>query len=378
MKQTGYIYKASGFWYVRYRESINGERVQTSKRICPVEPHQVKLKKAPPDVREAAERLLAPLNQVETTGTANLSLDQFLEGVYWPWLKQEREPSTAYSYKRSYDKLLKSELGEMKLWTIRTSTVSQALANVFRLNPQLSKASLTMYKAILYSMFKIAISQGYAPAPNPAGSDCLIPNSKNGGRPTPHYDLATILKMLGVLSGQAKVAVAIAGLAGLSQSELMGLQIWDYNGKQINVRRKVWKGKVGKTKTEAREAPVPVIETLREIIDEYLVSQGTVRPDRWLLVSEADTPKALDILYRYQIKRQIAVENIPWLGWHAFRRGIATNLKTLGVDDKIIQGVLRHSKLETTQDIYEKNNTVSAELVAGLDKLQNAIKGRVQ
>lgn len=34
-----------------------------------------------------------------------------------------------------------------------------------------------------------------------------------------------------------------------------------------------------------------------------------------------------------------------WHGWHAFRRGLATNLYGLGVADKTIQAILRHSVL---------------------------------
>jgi integrase len=43
-----------------------------------------------------------------------------------------------------------------------------------------------------------------------------------------------------------------------------------------------------------------------------------------------------------------------WHGWHAFRRGLATNLHTLGVDDKTIQAILRHSNIGITQNIYIK------------------------
>jgi integrase len=258
-----------------------------------------------------------------------MSLQQFADSIYWPWLKSNREASTVYNYQRSYECHIKAELGHERLWSIRTAMVSRALANIFRKNAHLTKASLDMYKAIVYSMMKLAISQGYAPAPNPAGRDCLVPNSQNKGRETLHYDLDVILQMISVLQGQAKVAVAIAGLAGLSQSEIMGLQAWDYNGRQISVRRKVWEGKVGKTKTKARQASVPVIETLKEILDEYLVEQGEIKPDRWLFVNQHGNPKQLSVLYEDHIKDQIAVENIPWLGWHAFRRGIATNLKRL-------------------------------------------------
>jgi integrase len=38
-----------------------------------------------------------------------------------------------------------------------------------------------------------------------------------------------------------------------------------------------------------------------------------------------------------------------WHGWHAFRRGLATNLHDLKVDDKTIQAILRHSDVSVTQ-----------------------------
>jgi hypothetical protein len=43
-----------------------------------------------------------------------------------------------------------------------------------------------------------------------------------------------------------------------------------------------------------------------------------------------------------------------WHGWHAFRRGLATNLHAAGVDDKTIQAILRHSNVRITQDVYIK------------------------
>ena len=46
-----------------------------------------------------------------------------------------------------------------------------------------------------------------------------------------------------------------------------------------------------------------------------------------------------------------------WHGWHAFRRGLATNLHTLRIDDKTIQAILRHSNIGITQNIYIKSVT---------------------
>jgi hypothetical protein len=42
------------------------------------------------------------------------------------------------------------------------------------------------------------------------------------------------------------------------------------------------------------------------------------------------------------------------LQWHAFRRGLATNLHRLGVQDEITQRTLRHSNVGVTQRCYIK------------------------
>ena len=60
-----------------------------------------------------------------------------------------------------------------------------------------------------------------------------------------------------------------------------------------------------------------------------------------------------------------------WHGWHAFRRGLATNFHRLGVNDKTIQAILRHSNVATTMDIYVK--TVSADSAAAMTLLETAL-----
>jgi hypothetical protein len=39
----------------------------------------------------------------------------------------------------------------------------------------------------------------------------------------------------------------------------------------------------------------------------------------------------LDLLASEAIRPALESEKIPWYGWHAFRRGLATNLHRLGV-----------------------------------------------
>jgi integrase len=49
-----------------------------------------------------------------------------------------------------------------------------------------------------------------------------------------------------------------------------------------------------------------------------------------------------------------------WRGWHAFRRGLATNLNRLGVDGLVIQRILRHSNVAVTQACYIKTVSEAA------------------
>lgn len=65
------------------------------------------------------------------------------------------------------------------------------------------------------------------------------------------------------------------------------------------------------------------------------------------------------------------VKGIEWHGWHAFRRGLASNLNRLGVDDSVIQAILRHSSVTVTQAHYIKTNQPDA--VLAMQQFENAL-----
>lgn len=44
-----------------------------------------------------------------------------------------------------------------------------------------------------------------------------------------------------------------------------------------------------------------------------------------------------------EMKDVLKRSGISWHAWHGFRPGLASNLTRLGVDDSVIQRILRHS-----------------------------------
>jgi integrase len=60
-----------------------------------------------------------------------------------------------------------------------------------------------------------------------------------------------------------------------------------------------------------------------------------------------------------------------WHGWHGFRRGLASNLNALGIDDSVIQRILRHSHVSVTQACYIK--TVPQQAIDAMNRLETQL-----
>ncbi len=74
-----------------------------------------------------------------------------------------------------------------------------------------------------------------------------------------------------------------------------------------------------------------------------------------MFTSKLRTSLDLDCFAKRVIRPALKKAGIEWHGWHAFRRGLATNLYRLGVPDKTIQSILRHSSVATTMNVYVKS-----------------------
>jgi hypothetical protein len=121
----------------------------------------------------------------------------------------------------------------------------------------------------------------------------------------------------------------------------------DYSGDMLQVRRAVWRTHVGDTKTDESTGAVPVIAPLRRILDDHKRRTAT---DGYIFAG----PKLgfalnLDNLTKREIR---PVLGNRWHGWHAFRRGLTTNMYELGVPPEVSQIILRQEDVETTRRHY--------------------------
>jgi integrase len=71
---------------------------------------------------------------------------------------------------------------------------------------------------------------------------------------------------------------------------------------------------------------------------------------------KGNTPLSPDSILEKSVRPALARIGVvgKHIGWHSFRHSLATNLRSLGVDIKVAQELMRHSSCRTTLDVYTR------------------------
>jgi integrase len=246
--------------------------------------------------------------------------------------------------------------GGVALRDVRTFEAEQILKTIAR-QEDLSRTTLGHIKHFLSGVFRFARRQGLLHTPNPM-HDVEIPKCRPAGE-TYAYSLEEETKMLAILPEPAATVVAMAAFTGARKGELRGLTGENYDGSEIRVMKSVWRSHVDEPKRPKSKAAIPVIAPLKVLVERHRARCGNVQRG-FIFANEQCKPMNLEALAADVIRPALEKAKLPWYGWHAFRRGLATNLHRLGVSDKVIQQILRHANVTTTMNIYVKTVSVDA------------------
>jgi integrase len=291
------------------------------------------------------------VNRDRLSANSRITLTAFVEGAYLPWTKEERRASTSKGHHEIWINHIRDHVGELRLREFRTVDASRMLRAIAKAN-DLTTTTLQHIKSVLSTIFTYAKNEGAFDGANPVDGVLIPRHAKEPGE-THAYDLGQVLQILDRLPLLEKSLVATAALAGLRQGELRGLEWTDYMGTELVIKRSIWMSVVNLPKTRASRDSVPVIPALAEILDEYRKSVGN--PEVGVVFHSGDgLPISVDRVGRRVVRRELEAIRLPWYGWHAFRRGLASNLYEIGAQDKVVQRILRHSKPHVTRERYIK------------------------
>jgi integrase len=225
--------------------------------------------------------------------------------------------------------------------------------------------SMKHLKSFASGIFSHARRQGFYDGANPVENTAIPPSPQ--GQDTYAYSLEEITRMLMVLPEPAATLVTVAAYTGARRGEIRGMRWENYHDNAIYIEHSIWESHVSEPKTKASKAPVPIIRQLAARLELHRKRLGL--PISGVMFPAANgQPLSLNNVLNRQIRPALKKAGIEWHGWHGFRRGLATNLNRMGVQDKTIQAMLRHSNISTTTNIYIKS--VDADVVSAMNALE--------
>lgn len=392
-QQKGYLFHKGKSWFVRYCDDVKQpdgsiRRKPVCKKLDVEYGGEYRTKAS---VKSFAQEILAPINRGTLNAASTQKVSDFIERIYFPQYVEGLRPATRKGYRMIWNSHLKNrrEMTKLALRDFRTIHGQQLLNDIAR-QASLSKNSLKHIKSFLSGIFGEAKRLDVLNAFNPM-QGTKIPEAPES-EDTYAYSLDEVKRMLAVLSEPAWTVVLTAALTGLRKGEIRGLYWEDFDGKELSVRRSVWNSVVSEPKTKRSKAPIPAVKQLADALEAHRLRMGklAVGPifqagnGSHLNLENLARRVIIPALSRCAVCRKAESEHKPeghvfqldkslprWHGWHAFRRGLATNLHQLGVADKTIQAILRHSNVGLTMNIYVK--TVAESQVTAMDALSEKL-----
>lgn len=367
--QKGYLYEEHGAWYVRYRQRVPQEDGSSKLKHISKQLGRSKDFSNIFAVERCRASFMQTVNQDRLSTNSRITLTAFVEGLYLPWTKEERRASTSTGHRQIWINHLRDRVGELRLREFRTVDASRMLRAVVK-EKDLTKTTLQHIKSVLSTIFTCAKNEGAFDGANPVDGVLIPWNAREPGE-THAYDLGQVLQILDLLPLLAKSLIATAAFAGLRRGELRGLEWTDYTGTELRINRSMWRSVVSLPKTRASRDSVPIIPALAEILDAYRRSAGN--PELGFVFRSNDgLPISLDKVVRRMIRPALEAIDLPWHGWHAFRRGLASNLYAMGASDKVVQRILRHSRPHVTKERYIK--VFDRTVLEAAEKMQKRIE----
>ena len=379
--QRGSIIKRNGSWLLRYREPrvIDGKvkKVRAAIKLAQVS-EEYPTKRS---VLLLADKILHPLNSGHQVAESSLTVKQFINTVYLPHVKKTLRASTYKDYSQDiFEKHIKLRLGDVRLKDFRTVTAQRILKDIAEKNDgKVNHTTLLRIKSFLSGAFKHARREGFIDSPNPIVDVSVQGRPRRfGGEQAPVYAIEDIVNILDACHNTpADLAVCLAAFQGLRQSELRGLRWGDYDGVSLSIKRTLWRRHVNEPKTEASGDTIPVLPMIQEMLN-VCRTRLNPAPDDYILLGSRGAPLNLANLARRVVKPALDSFSeanqtlVKWRGWHAFRRSLASNLYSIGVEPKVIQAILRHKDIGTTLAYYVR--TPDNQMREALNRIENWVR----
>ena len=126
--QSGYVFKKDGSWFLRYRDARIVGGVNVRKQICQRLAAVCDRYRSARDVQPLADEILAPINSGKAKVESTLTIAEFAEQHWLPWVRENCKPSTVAGYETVWKTYLAPYLQKITLRDFRTVDAANLLS----------------------------------------------------------------------------------------------------------------------------------------------------------------------------------------------------------------------------------------------------------
>jgi integrase len=348
-------------WTILVREDVveDGQRRRKVKRV-PLGPSTLTRAEA----ERARDDYLADINQAQV-GIGGAILFRDFARVY----ERDVLPTLASTTRERSKSVLKNHLNpEFGDRMLREITLEGLQSYFVRQQATtLGPESIDKIRDVLSSVLGTAVDYGRL-STNPCAKIRL--KKRKLTKPKPFIRVEQFFALLELIPEPYATMVYVAAFTALRVSELAGLLWRNVHADSITVEQRYCRGDWDEPKSEASRATIAVDEHVIERIQrlksiEVVVRAGTasrrykaVKSDGLedLVFQSVKTgaPIRDNIVLSRHIKPAGRKLGFGWVNWQVLRRSCATWMDQAQVNVKDAQGLMRHSRASTTQDVYQQ------------------------
>ncbi|MGA9508940.1 MAG: site-specific integrase [Candidatus Sulfotelmatobacter sp.] len=363
--QEGTIYEASGSFFVRYFDNVDGVKKRVSHKLCDRDETHYSI--------DCDAVLTLRADHMVTTRkpkpqpTTKKFITQYWADEYLPTVKAGLKPSTVAGYEDIWEQYLKDHFANKTFNEYEPHHGSKFLTDLIK--AKYAKSTVAHVRSLASGIFSHAVIDGLLTG-NPwrnVKTKIKAPKPKDGA----DYSLTELMDIVNnkLTRIDAQLIVCLAGLMGLRPSEIVALCWEDINLKagKLRLHQAYVRGNLGTTKTD-QDVQLPMLKMVIGIFKAWHEQSGEPS-EGWVFPNTYGDPINIRD-YVVEVLRP-AVGKKAWKGLYAFRRGAGTILTELTGNPIAAQQALCHLDLSTTMRHYIK--TKRSALAEGIQMLDERL-----
>jgi integrase len=346
----------SSVWVYRWREldnetnSVQRKKIVGTKQDYPTKSAALK----------AVEGLKLDIN-VEVLCTSPLTIDQAIAHYKDTELSDinGKTARTKEVYRYQLEKVVSPRWGSFRLTEVAPVAVEKWLNEML-----VAPGTKAKTKGVMSILFQHAMRYQWATM-NPIR---LVRQSAMPLNEEIVLSAVEVSALLSELRGPFYTLILLVSVTGLRRGELFGLK-WedvDFQEAEIRIVRSIVDQIEGPPKTLASRRPIPMSPELSSALEDLRKQTSFPLAGDWVFAS----PSALGakpywpdaVLKRHVLPAAERAGITKRIGWHSFRRTLATLLHSSGATVKTTQELLRHASPLMTMGVYAKAVTADKQI----------------